>query len=441
MALEFVSSAFLSPFMGVLFDRLSSQEFINLFSGKTPIVKQLEELKILLLSADKLLHDAEAKLIGDRRVKNWLDELKDVIYVAGELIDKVDNEALERKLEGESGTGMSKVLSKLIPSSFNAFDNAVRSEMQEILRRLKFLMDQRDVLGLKETREKKHLNRSLLQRSKLYKSCCVMHDLVHDLAMHVSGEFCFRLDEDKLLLHDIASKTRHVSCNLKVDDLKKLDGVSKAERLHTFIQFKAIKSWEEPADYLKLLTTIGCLRVLSLCGFHIKELPDSVGNLKNLRYLKLNCTAVVTLPDSICSLYNLQSLILRECRNLAQFPVNIGRLINLQHLDVNGCSKLRSICWPHEMDQFHGSIINLKQLIYLNISRTNIAKLPDSICSLYNLETLVVSCCSDFTRLPANMGSLINLHHLDTSSSALEEMPLQMGNLKDLETLSDFVLS
>lgn len=171
MALELVSSAFLSPFMGVLFDRLSSQEFINLFRGKTPIVKQLEELNILLLSADKLLDDAEAKLIGDPKVKNWLDELKDVIYVAGELIDKVDNEDLRCKLEGESGKGMSKVLSKLIPSSFNALDNAVRSEMQEILRRLKFLMDQRDVLGLKETREKKHLNRlppPLVEESDVY---------------------------------------------------------------------------------------------------------------------------------------------------------------------------------------------------------------------------------------------------------------------------------
>nr|POE57942.1 putative disease resistance rpp13-like protein 1 [Quercus suber] len=62
------------------------------------------------------------------------------------------------------------------------------------------------------------------------------------------------------------------------------------------------------------------------------------------------------------------------------------------------------------------------------------------MCTLYNLQTLLLSCCRFLTELPANMGWLINLRHLDISGTNLIEMPLLMDRLKSLQTLASFIL-
>ena len=48
------------------------------------------------------------------------------------------------------------------------------------------------------------------------------------------------------------------------------------------------------------------------------------------------------------------------------------------------------------------SIGNLKHIRYLNIRNTRIKHLPNSLCNLYNLQTLILS--PYITELPTNMG-------------------------------------
>ncbi|XP_028960597.1 putative disease resistance protein At3g14460 [Malus domestica] len=48
--------------------------------------------------------------------------------------------------------------------------------------------------------------------------------------------------------------------------------------------------------------------------------------------------------------------------------------------------------------------------------------------------------CYELAQLPINLGRLINLRHLDVRSTNLKEMPPHMDKLKDLHTLSDFVV-
>nr|AAD27815.1 disease resistance protein I2 [Solanum lycopersicum] len=77
----------------------------------------------------------------------------------------------------------------------------------------------------------------------------------------------------------------------------------------------------------------------------------------------------------------------------------------------------------------------LKLLRFLDISRTWITKLPDSICGLYNLETLLLSSCADLEELPLQMEKLINLRHLDVSNTRRLKMPLHLSRLKSLQVL------
>ncbi|KAL7234449.1 hypothetical protein ACSBR1_017952 [Camellia fascicularis] len=87
------------------------------------------------------------------------------------------------------------------------------------------------------------------------------------------------------------------------------------------------------------------------------------------------------------------------------------------------------------------SIGDLKHLRYLNFSYTRIRTVPESVGTLYNLQTLMLRGCPELRKLPANMGNLINLRHLDMiHSNSLEEMPQGIGKLTSLQTLSNFVV-
>ncbi|KAK7392754.1 hypothetical protein VNO78_21201 [Psophocarpus tetragonolobus] len=85
--------------------RLHQAEAQDVRSFKN-IVKDLEvkqgPLEIKLLAINVVLNDAEEKQITDPAVKAWLDELKDVVYDAEDLLDEIHTESLRCKVEGQS---------------------------------------------------------------------------------------------------------------------------------------------------------------------------------------------------------------------------------------------------------------------------------------------------------------------------------------------------
>ncbi|KAI8013737.1 putative disease resistance RPP13-like protein 1 [Camellia lanceoleosa] len=103
---------------------------------------------------------------------------------------------------------------------------------------------------------------------------------------------------------------------------------------------------------------------------------------------------------------------------------------------------LRVLSLPHyQIFELPHSIGNLIHLRYLDLSYTQILQLPDSVCNLYNLQTLLLIDCRKLTTLPREIGKLIFLRHLDISGTyQLREMPMQMSRLKDLQTLTAFVV-
>ncbi|XP_057498289.1 putative disease resistance RPP13-like protein 1 [Actinidia eriantha] len=153
------------------------------------------------------------------------------------------------------------------------------------------------------------LSRSFFQQASGSKSSFVMHDLVHDLAQVVSGQFIVRLDQEKQ--HDVSTKVRHFS----YDGVGKFQAIKNAKQLRTFLPrnpplFRHLTS---PRGVDDILSTLRCLRVLSLSYYRIMELPISIGKLIHLRYLDLSRTNIKLLPEIVCTLYNLQTLLLSNC--------------------------------------------------------------------------------------------------------------------------------
>jgi hypothetical protein len=141
------------------------------------------------------------------------------------------------------------------------------------------------------------VSRSFFQRSSIYYSRFIMHDLVNDLAKFIFGEFCFMLEIDESC--EINSKTRHLSyVRTEFDAFKKFKVSHQAKYLRTFLGLDLSMSqwWLNSISTMMiddLLLKFKCLRVLSLSTYrNMMHLPTSVDNLKHLRYLNLRNTSI-----------------------------------------------------------------------------------------------------------------------------------------------------
>ncbi|XP_062078951.1 putative disease resistance RPP13-like protein 1 [Humulus lupulus] len=240
-----------------------------------------------------------------------------------------------------------------------------------------------------------------------------MHDLMHDLAMYVSGECCFIYDSCKDL-HKFSSKTRHLSYMKVLRDAIEFDNLPKAKYLRSLLALPLsnIYSLSDARLTLQMVLRDGeCLRALSLSESNITKLPSSIENLKYLRYLDISSTNIEELPVSICVLYNLETLVLSHCGKLTQLPTNISKLINLRHLMIR---------------------------------RTHLKEMPPKIFNMINLWTLsdFVLCGNDGSRIK-ELGKLENLHgslQILGLGYVKEVSDVFEGNLKNKKNLTELIL-
>ncbi|XP_020204209.1 putative disease resistance protein At3g14460 [Cajanus cajan] len=128
MVIELVCGALLSSFFQVLFDRLLSRHVLAYFVGSEEAEMLLNKLKANLLSINAVVDDAEQKQFSNSYVKAWLDEVKDALFDAEDLLDEMDYEASKYKV---------KEVSKF------------KLRINQVLHNLEVLSSQRDLLGLK----------------------------------------------------------------------------------------------------------------------------------------------------------------------------------------------------------------------------------------------------------------------------------------------------
>nr|XP_028951884.1 putative disease resistance protein At3g14460 [Malus domestica] len=104
------------------------------------------------------------------------------------------------------------------------------------------------------------------------------------------------------------------------------------------------------------------------------------------------------------------------------------------------CSRAVSLAGYKNISSLPDCIGNHIHLRYIDLSYTAIERLPDTVSSLYNLQTLLLVGCTSLVELPVDMRKLINLRHLDIGYTGIKEMPVRMGRLKSLRTLTAYVL-
>nr|POF24776.1 putative disease resistance rpp13-like protein 1 [Quercus suber] len=142
----FLGQALATSIIQVALDRLASHEVIDYFKGRKLNQKLLQNLEFVLLSANSVLIDAEEKQFTNSAVKKWLDELKDAVYVADDLLDEIATEALRSKSEAKLQTRTKKVW-RFVST---LFDKKIQSKLENVLGILQILIEQKKVHNLKE---------------------------------------------------------------------------------------------------------------------------------------------------------------------------------------------------------------------------------------------------------------------------------------------------
>ncbi|PRQ20565.1 putative P-loop containing nucleoside triphosphate hydrolase, leucine-rich repeat domain, L [Rosa chinensis] len=182
-------------------------------------------------------------------------------------------------------------------------------------------------------------------------------------------------------------------------------------------------------DFVQFLTQKECTIIEAVKGANQRvELP---GDYK-VRHLTLTSLpeGPLSFPTSFDKCKNMRTLTLLDSSITAISPGSIMQMKCLRTLNVSR-SELNEV--PKEI----GELIHLR---YMDLSWSrNLKELPDAVCDLYNLQTLDVSWCGKLEKLPKAMEKLINLKHLYVGGCIeLRYLPKGIGSLKSLQVLDYF---
>ncbi|KAM3338449.1 putative disease resistance protein RGA1 [Capsicum galapagoense] len=260
-------------------------------------------------------------------------------------------------------------------------------------------------------------SRSLFEEVETYDSFITfkMHDLVHDLAVLVAQTDCCVIKNNT---DSITEKVRHVTLfGYSPSEESIPEILCKQNRIRTI--FAPSEGVGRYAAVLigRCISRFKYLRVLDLRHSNLETLPDSIGNMKHLRYIDFSGNnSIQMLPTNICKLPNLQTLRLVLCTELQKLPREMGNLFSLRHLYLTTKEQIL-------LEKGLGSLALLQTLSIFGCE--NLVSLFEGMQKLAKLRTLVIGDCPRLTALPRGIVHL----------SALESF--MIVNCEEL-TLSDW---
>ncbi|CBI23411.3 unnamed protein product, partial [Vitis vinifera] len=226
-----------------------------------------------------------------------------------------------------------------------------------------------------------------------------MHDLMHDLASFISQTECTLID---CVSPTVSRMVRHVSFSYDLDEKEILRVVGELNDIRT-IYFPFVLETSRGEPFLKAcISRFKCIKMLDLTGSNFDTLPNSINNLKHLRFLNLSLNKrIKKLPNSVCKLFHLQTFSLQGCEGFENLPKDFGNLINLRQLVIT--MKQRALT----------GIGRLESLRILRIfGCENLEFLLQGTQSLTALRSLQIGSCRSLETLAPSMKQLPLLEHL-----------------------------
>uniref|UniRef100_A0A2C9V7A8 Uncharacterized protein n=1 Tax=Manihot esculenta TaxID=3983 RepID=A0A2C9V7A8_MANES len=344
---------------------------------------ELRKLEDSLLTVKAVLMDAEEKQVNDHQLRLWLAKLKDALYDAEDVLDEFECEDQRRRMLQLYGTTCKKTLaSLLLLNTDESYWKSIRdSELWKI--------------GQKETDILPALRLSYEQLPAHLKKCfayCSFYpkdyefsnwELIQFWMAHGLLESANQDEEPE----DIGSRYfQELGSRTFFQDFETSEGISITCKMHDLVHDLALSLTQNEFLAITSSTTHISHNVRHLLFPNSTSLPQDLSTL--LQGLDRVRTAIFQSDEkSPSSQSNLDSYLLR---------FQYLRMLDLAH------SKLEiSLDWI-------GALKHLRNLHVHGNSR--IKKLPNSICKLYNLQTLML--CEGIEELPSDIRYLINLRFL-----------------------------
>ena len=150
---------------------------------------------------------------------------------------------------------------------------------------------------------------------------------------------------------------------------------------------------------------------------NFSNIPESLFNIQSLKNLKINGNLLKELPENIGNLKNLTDLSLYG--KFEALPQSVGELENLENLIIYGT-----------LEELPESVSNLKNLEWLVIENLGLIKLPNNLGNLSNLKYLRAS-RNKLTFLPESIGELNKIFEVDFNYNQIVEFPNSFENLSN----------
>ncbi|WJX87427.1 hypothetical protein P8452_69623 [Trifolium repens] len=368
------------------------------------------KLKNDISAISAVLLDAEKKQDKSHLIQDWLMKLHDVLYDAEDLLDDTTAEALRQKVEAEL-----KLVS-LVRNMF--FFSDMDDRIKKIIVRVDEIANRISRLNLLVLDQQvADPNRQRLNNTISYMRCCT----------EVVGR-----DEDKKrvieMLLDVCSNSNKVVPIVGIGGTRHVSLRDNPSFNLTLPKLRTLLLCIKLKPHLNVfLSSSTYLRALDLSYMGITHLPNSIGNMKHLRYLNLNGNIELRfLPDSICGLHFLQTLKLSGCRNISTFPRNFSHLVSLRHLVITS---------PNIFEKQLGTLTSLRSLTIEHCRY--LVSLTEVTQNLTCLRTLRIHNCAKLTSLPSSLKNCIALENLEVvNCPKMESLDVCIANLSSLHSLT-----
>jgi Leucine-rich repeat (LRR) protein/cell division FtsZ-interacting protein ZapD len=171
---------------------------------------------------------------------------------------------------------------------------------------------------------------------------------------------------------------------------------------------------------------------LDIGNTNLTAIPEEIGNLVNLKSLTINGQGIgfknSSLPESLGNLINLETLSIRNVDMNGSLPSSLGNLVNLRNVSIMNTLITGSI---------PVGIGNLTSLETLQLSRNQLTgSIPESITKLNILKTLYLDSNQLSGSIPNTIGDMTMLEMLYLANNQLTgSIPESIGNANNITSI------
>ncbi|KAK1552348.1 hypothetical protein Q3G72_015153 [Acer saccharum] len=397
----------LSAYLQGLLDKLTSGEFVESFLRGQKLVPLVRNLVETMLTVNTVLDDADEKQFKNPAIRRWHNELIEVIYDLGDLMEEINTEALKPKMmEVKSHTDIS--------TASTWHDKGIKHQIIAIADKMDYLAKLKDALGLKTASmtvtEPYQLSvaaeRSSLENESQVFECPALpqlSDVPHSQFFSGNKEQ-FRSDGKQIhrpLRHPVIEALQLLDSNMvqfrSDDEVASQHSEQRTEATtttHSYFRSSSKLSTEDPMvrfepdarnDTSYVEDSFQSLKVTEIS--QLMELPPGLHRLKIE-----GCDALKSVPEELMhSNPYLQHLYIIDCCFLKSFHGGYPPTF-LKTLYIRSCRKLEFLPPGETMRQYP-----LLEHLCIGSSCDSLRSLP--LASFPKLKSLVVWDCANFSTI------------------------------------------